>query len=108
VGDRKEVGGSLGGGNPGKGVSRVAIVEDESEEEGGKSLRFRRKKGKGDGVSEELYQSIRARIISGQLSPTVAAIKRAARGTTQAYIVIDRLQSERVVRQADNGRYQVA
>lgn len=72
-----------------------------------KNPRFRRKKGKGDGVSEELYQRIRARIISGQLPPTVAAIKKAVRGTTQAYLVIDRLQSERVVRQAENGRYQV-
>jgi len=37
----------------------------------------------------------------------VAAIKREARGTRRTYLVIDRLQSERVVRQGENGRYQV-
>jgi hypothetical protein len=99
------VGDSFGGGNPG---NEVSVKGDGSEEGATKASRFRRKKGRGDGVSEELYQSVRARIISGELSPTVAAIKKAVRGTTQAYLVIDRLQSERVVRQAENGRYQVA
>ncbi len=78
-----------------------------AEEESPTPERFRRTKGKGRGVSEELYQSIRAQILAGELYPTVAVLKKVARGTSQAYSVIDRLQSERVVRQAKNGRYQV-
>gem|GEM_PF-6940061 len=34
----------------------------------------------------------------------ISAIKRAARGTDRAYSIIDRLQSEQIIRQAANGR----
>jgi ribosomal protein S25 len=77
------------------------------EEEGENKPRFRRKKRAAQGISEELYQRIKSAVISGKIAPTVATLKKEARGTNQAYIVIDRLQSEEVVRQAENGRYQV-
>jgi hypothetical protein len=38
---------------------------------------------------------------------TVSAIKRAARGADRAYSIIDRLQSEEIIRQAANGRYEL-
>lgn len=90
-------------------MGKIKLETDrlEDEEAGGTSARFRRTKGKGEGVSEELYQNIRSRILSGEIPPTVAILKKVAKGTNQAYLVIDRLQSERVVRQAKNGRYQV-
>lgn len=42
-----------------------------------------------------------------EIPMTVTAIKRAARGTDRAYSIIDRLQSERIIRQAANGRYEL-
>lgn len=83
---------------------KVRVAEENEQ----KAARFRRKAGRGDGLSEELYQRIRTKLLRGELPPTVAAIKRVARGTKRTYLVIDRLQSERVVRQAENGRYQVS
>jgi len=85
-------------------VDKVQVAAEEAQ----KAARFRRKAGRGDGLSEELYQRIRTKLLRGELPPTVAAIKRVARGTKRTYLVIDRLQAERVVRQAENGRYQVS
>jgi hypothetical protein len=69
--------------------------------------RFRRKKGDGEGVPESLYNSIKHRLVAGELPMTVTAIKRAARGADRAYSIIDRLQSERIIKQATNGRYEL-
>jgi hypothetical protein len=65
-------------------VEKVRVAAEEAK----KAARFRRKAGRGDGLSEELYQRIRTKLLRGELPPTVAAIKRVARGTKRTYLVI--------------------
>jgi len=69
--------------------------------------RFRRRGGKGSGLSDVVYQRIKSKLLRGELSPAVAVLKREAKGADNAYEAIDRLLKEGVVYQAENGRYQV-
>ena len=60
--------------------------------------RFRRKGGSGEWVSEALYDTIKSRLIAGEFPMIIGAIKRAARGIDHAYSIINRLQSEQIIR----------
>jgi hypothetical protein len=79
---------------------------EETDEE--RTARFRRQKGEGRELSEEVYQRIKSKLLSGEISPSVAAVKKEARGSDNAYQAIDRLQKEGVVYQGENGRYLLA
>lgn len=90
----------------------IALLSEDSEslemvgEEG--ESRYRRQSGGGDELSESVYQRIKSGLISRELQPSVASIKRAARGSDNAYQAIDRLKREGVLFQAKNGRYGLA
>jgi hypothetical protein len=89
-------------------VEETKMVDREREEtDDDTAVRFRRQKGEGDRLSEEVYKRIRQKLLSGTLSPSVRSLKQEARGADNAYQALDRLQKEGVIFQAANGRYQL-
>jgi hypothetical protein len=69
--------------------------------------RFRRSKGKGERLSDDLYLRIRTKLLLGEINPSVISLKKEAGGSDKAYEAIDRLQKEGILYQGDNGRYRL-
>jgi biopolymer transport protein ExbB/TolQ len=93
--------------------ARVGVAETEEEEipvlhfDAPARHRARRSED-GSDLFEHLYQRVKAAVKSGEVKPSVAKIKKLAKGTDNAYIAIDRLIKEGVIFQSENGRYQLA
>jgi hypothetical protein len=70
--------------------------------------RFRRTDGEGEGIDENTYQKIKNAVVAKEITPSVRSVLRLSKGMDRAYAAIDRLKSEGVVAQGQNGRYQLA
>ncbi len=70
--------------------------------------RHRRTQGVGDEISDSSYQKIKKAVQEGAVKPSVAQLKKLARGTEKAYQAIDRMLVEEVIQQKKNGRYAIS
>lgn len=82
-------------------------AQEEQINEGKSPNRYRRSHtdGVGDALSESMYQRIKKAVEEGAVKPSVAQLKKIARGTERAYQAIDRMMGEGVIQQQENGRY---